>query len=546
LSTWHFVGDFTLGAALLVIFSTARLSSPQTDRSYTTLFRFFIEAACYSTAYLGVYALLVGFASFAIADLSDISGWTALLILLFSCIPPVSAWDRALRRHVHRMGGIPSEAMNLRDAILHAKCEIGDTEVYYGVLRRGVDLGNMQSLPDHTLHGLLKHASELRYILEQCVQERRFNTFFTDNSRLAHDLKRRFDDLLFKTSRAFAALGELSGMVDRTSGIPDTWDSLGSVVQEEVYTGSTAVLDPAISASRVLLNSLRGEVSAYLSDTALLLARLTLYAGETERGRVALLQSIGIKAQKQVRPRYHVLLTSFGVVLVLLCIGTAMFGAAQSNDGNREVAGTILMVATIFISSQLCAIYPKQYFAFANVDAFGRLPYPFFVVAGLAAAVAAFVIGLAFRMLIYQDAGKALHIAGQRSPWLVVSFTLAVLMAALIQDTDDFATPTARTVHRWRDALVLALGLTAAGVVVVLLLQHTDPQHAPSVWAAGFVGLIGGTLGYMVPHRFRNVCPESHPGMAVTTKLESDESSLEASSDSTADSSPSTRALRSR
>ena len=212
MSNWHFVGDFTLGAALLVICSTARLRSPQTDRSYTTLFQFIIEVAYYSTAYLGVYALLVGFISFAghvfggvaldiVANLSDIPGWIALLVLLMSCVPPLSAWDRTLRQHVHRIGGIPSEAMKLRDAILNAKCEIGDTEIYYGVLRRGVDLGNMQSLPDHTLHGLLKHASELRYILEQCVQKPRFKTFFTDNSRLTHDVKRRFDDLLFKTDR---------------------------------------------------------------------------------------------------------------------------------------------------------------------------------------------------------------------------------------------------------------------------------------------------------------------------------------------------------
>ena len=47
------------------------------------------------------------------------------------------------------------------------------------------------------------------------IASRDTETFFTDDSRLTHDLKRRFDDLLFNPSRAFAALGELSGMVDR-------------------------------------------------------------------------------------------------------------------------------------------------------------------------------------------------------------------------------------------------------------------------------------------------------------------------------------------
>jgi hypothetical protein len=518
-----------LGTAVLVVCGAARLRSPQTDRSYTTLFRFSLELAYYSTVYIGVYTFLFGLSSFAghvlggatrglIGYLDDIPGWIALLVLLVSGIPPMSGWDRALRRHAHSIGGIPSEAMTLREAILKARCEIEESEIYYGVLRRGIDLGNMDAIPDHTLHGLLKHASQLRYILDRCVQGRRFEAFFAANSRLTDELRRRFDNLLFKTSRGFTALGELSGLVDRASGIPDTWNSLGSLVQTEMYTGSSAVLDPAIGTSRVLLSGLREDVRAFLNDTALLLARLTLYERFTERGRVALLQNIGIRAERQPRPRYQVLLAAFGVVLVLLCIGTVLFGGV-SNLGLREEAGTVLMVATIFVAALLCAIYPKQYFAFANVNAFGRPPYLFFGAAGLAAMVTAFVIGLTFRMLIFQDAETALWVSYRRSPWLLVSFTLAVIMAILIQDT-DFVTLAQRRTRRWRDAGVLTLGLTAAGAAVIFTLRHTDPQNPISAWAAGFVGALGAALGYMVPHRFRKVCPKPDPAVSVTQELE--------------------------
>jgi hypothetical protein len=75
----------------------------------------------------------------------------------------------------------------------------------------------------------------------------------------------------------------------------------------------------------------------------------------------------------------------------------------------------------------------------------------------------------------------------------------------LIQDTDDFATVSRRIAQRWRDTYVLALGFTAAGVVIILLLTYTDPQTRSPVWMAGFVGLIGAALGYMVPHRYRYV-----------------------------------------
>jgi len=515
----HFIGDFLLGAALLVICSAARLRSPQADRSYTPLFRFFIEVACYATVYIGVYSLIFGFAAFSehvvtgdarkvVVLLDDIPGWIALLILVVSRIPPVSGWDRALRGHVHAIGGIPAEALTLRDAIVRARCDIEEPEVYFGALRRGLDLGNMQAIPDHTLHSLLKHASQMRYILDRCAQNPRFEAFFADNSCLAHDLKRRFDNLLFRTSRGFTALGELNGLVDRASGVPDSWNSLGSLVQTEIYTGSSAVLDPAIGTSRALLSILREDARAFLNDTALLLARLTFHQRVVERGRVALLHSIGIKIERQERPGYHILATAFVVVLVLLCLGTVVFGA-RSSGGAREAAGSAVMVATMFAAALLCAIYPKQYFAFANINAFGRRPYPFFAVAGLAAVVAAFIIGLVARMLIYQDAEKALHVAYQRSPWLLVSCVLAILMSILIQDT-DYATTAQRKARRWWDTGVLALGLMVAAAAVILILRHVNPQDPQSatipLWAACYVGVIGGVLGYLVPHRFRRVC----------------------------------------
>jgi hypothetical protein len=257
-----------------------------------------------------------------------------------------------------------------------------------------------------------------------------------------------------------------------------------------------------------------------------------------------LLHSIGITAQQQVWPLYQVLLTSFAIVAVLLCIGTAIFGANDA-AGVGEIVGTILMVATTLVTSLLCAVYPKQHFAFANVNAFGRLPYRFFAVAGLTAAAAAFVIGLALRMLIYQDAEKALLLANQRTPFLLVSCTFAVLMALLVQDTDELASASTRTAHRWRDTYVLALGGTAAGAAATLLLRYTDPNKPVSVWAGAFVGLIGGTLGYLVPHRFRNVCPQPHPGRAGIPEIEPEKITEPVVSASTPSSSASTETLRS-
>jgi hypothetical protein len=519
---WQWVSSFLLGAVFVVMYCAARFEGPFADRSYTTFYRYSIATCYYAIVYLGVYYLIVATSSWALRTmvpesariLGTVMGtpaWVAVIMAVaLSRLPGLSALDQMFRRHARLIGGIPTEAKRLRNAIKIAKREMGEgssTEIHYSVLRRGLDLGNMRSVPDYTLHALFMHASELKYLLEKCEQNPRYARFVEDNARLLHDLSTRFDYLLFKSARGLDAIGGLNDLVDRASGKSDNWESLGSLVENEVYAGRSNVLDPAISTSRLLLNTLRDDMRFFVNDTAMFLARLTLFYRWTERGRVALLKEIGVPVEPVQLPRYRMLFVVFVVVLVAMFLGTTVFGTAGGKTA-REVAGLLLMVPTLFVAALFCAVYPKQYFAFANGSVFGRPPYLFFACSGAAAATLAFVISLAFRTLMYQDGEYALRRAMQGSPWLLVSFTVAVTVAVLIQDGRYFESAARLQWRRWRDTMILAFALGVVGIVVQLLLPYTNPDYQPRPVAAVTLMVIGAFIGYFVPGRFRTACKD--------------------------------------
>jgi hypothetical protein len=171
----------------------------------------------------------------------------------------------------------------------------------------------------------------------------------------------------------------------------------------------------------------------------------------------------------------------------------------------NEVRPALFMIPILFVVAVLCAVYPKQYFSFANVDIYGRKPYLFFVCAGLAAAALAFVIGLVFRIVRLHDGGDALLNALQNSPWLLTTFTLAFVMAILVQDTRGAKNTQHDTYRSWRDAIVLAAALGASTLVVQFLLTFTRDGYVPRYTLAGFTIAIGAFIGYYVPKRFRNI-----------------------------------------
>jgi hypothetical protein len=527
----HWLLQFVLGALFVILVTAARFRGPNADRSYTTFFRYSIATTYFVCGYLGIYYviatsaawLLHGWNPLPFSDAFVSPPWLALLLVgVVPRIPVLSRLDHTFRLHARAIGGIPNEAIRLRDALRQVRCllpEAVSREIHYSVLRRGLDLGDMKSAPDSTVHSAFTQASEIKHLLDRCERRRRFARFFSDNRRELHELARRYDILMFKSTRTVDAIGELNDLVDRTSGNLDNWESLGELVETEVYAGKAGVLDPAISTSRMLANNLREDIRLFIDDASLFIARLVLYHRLTEKGRIALLRRLGVIVPPARVPRFGSLLAVFVLVLASMFFTTMIFGAAGKQTA-REIAGVLFMVPTMFIVALFCAIYPKQYFSFANVNVYGRRPYLFYVTATLAAGVLAFLVGLTFRVFIYQDAVVALDKALQNSPWLLISMTVAGVMAMLVQDRCARDIKAARRM-RWRDAATLSIALGVASTVVQSILPYTQafPSSRPMLWGIGISMLLGACIGYFVPARFRADGSLQAPSLSLTQSI---------------------------
>jgi hypothetical protein len=527
----HWLLQFVLGALFVILVTAARFRGPNADRSYTTFFRYSIATTYFVCGYLGIYYviatsaawLLHGWNPLPFSDAFVSPPWLALLLVaVVPRIPVFSRLDHTFRLHARAIGGIPNEAIRLRDAMRQVRCilpEAVSREIHYSVLRRGLDLGDMKSAPDSTVHSAFTQASEIKHLLDRCERRRRFTRFFSDNQRELHELARRYDILMFKSTRTVDAIGQLNDLVDRTSGNLDNWESLGELVETEVYAGKAGVLDPAISTSRMLANNLREDIRLFIDDALLFIARLVLYHRWTERRRIALLRRLGVIVPPAQVPRFGSLLAVFVLVLASMFFTTMIFGAAGKQTA-REIAGVLFMVPTMFIVALFCAIYPKQYFSFANVNVYGRPPYLFYVAATLAAGVLAFLVGLTFRVFIYQDAVVAFDKALQNSPWLLISMTVAGVMAMLVQDRPARDVQAARRM-RLRDAATLSIALGVASAVVQSILPYTQafPSTRPVLWGIGISMLLGACIGYFVPARFRADGSLQAPSLSLTQSI---------------------------
>lgn len=511
--TSGWVASFLLGAVFVVLVSGARLSGHGADRSFTTLSRYVIATIYYSSGklllfmllYCGVWSAAAALAHPLLAYLAESPAWLALLAAgVVVHLPPFAGLDRAFRRHARRMGGMPDEVVRLRDAICLAPRTISRErfrELHFRLMRRGIDLGNRRGVPDETLHAQFIQAAELKCIIEQCEQDPRFSAFMRDNAFSLHRLARGFDHVMFRSSKSAEAIGRLHEVANDRSGREGGWDALGALVENQAYVEGGCELDPVIATSRMLIANRRDDMQFFIEDAAMLLARLTLSSRATEHGRLQLLTSIGVRVPRVRRPRFRALISVFAVVFFAVIVSSLLVNSSTQSVG--QFLGVLLMVPTNFVIAVMCAVYPKQYFGFANIDVYGRQPYLFYGLAGLAATCLAFVVGLVIRLIRFQDGTAAFLDAYQHLPFSVVTFALTVVVAVRIQDKigDDGR-------HRIRgraaDALCVALVLALAMVLVLLLMPLTDPlDPQPPAWSPLFSGLIGAFIGYYIPVRFR-------------------------------------------
>lgn len=519
-ANYDWVPSFLLGAAFVIFVAGARLRGNGADRSFTTYTRYLVAVGCYAIWHFALYFLLMcgvwflddNFSNPLWTRLGAHPAWVALAsIAVFVYLPYLSALDRSLRRQARRIGGMPDEMYKLRDAIAAAPRDISKEmfrELHYRLLRRGIDLGNQRSVPDQSLHSMFVQVAEFKCILERCEQDRRFSGFMRDNAATLHTLARGFDHVIFRSSRSAEAVSRLHELANANTGRSGSWESLGAMVENQTYSEGVNNLDPVIATSKMLISDRRDDMRGFVDGAATLLARLALASRRTEIGRVKLLRGIGVKVIPAKRPKFRALFAVFAVVFLAMfgTVGTLAALGIVSFD-NRSA---LYMVPLYFVIAIACAVYPKQYFSFANVDVYGRQPWAFYLCAGLSGAALAFIAGLIHKLVKQKDTMLALTDAVERSPWLILWFTLAVTIAVLIQDRYD-AQGRRKTPGRLFDAAIVATALAVAMIATQFLFSLLRENYEPKFWTVGMMIGIGAFIGFYIPNRFRTELRERRP-----------------------------------
>ena len=515
--------SFAFGAVFILFLAAARMRGHGADRSFTTFPRYLIASGLYAVWYLALYAIALCVlwvlhenAPLRLWDfLTQRPEWIALFtVAVLVYLPLLSHLDRLLRRQARKVGGMPDEMIRLRDAIGIAPRSIPREklrELHFRMLRRGIDLGSHSSVPDQTLHSRFQQASELMCIIECCEQDSRFTAFMGDNAPNLQALTRSFDRVSFRSSRTFEAIGRLHKLANTSTG-SSGWETLGTMVETQIYCDSANELDPVTATNKMLIVNRRDELRYFIEDAATFLARLALASRRTYRGRIALMCDIGIQVKAEKQPRLGILVAVFGGLLVSI-LGVSAY--LNPDAPYRDIAFASFMVSTCFVVSLLCAVYPKQYFAFANSDIYGRRPWAFFAVAGLSALLLSFVISFMFRLAkLRGDLALTITESWVKWPYLLLECALAVTVAVLIQDR---LTSNGRRREHGRafDAVVVALALAGATSIAHLVLTGFDWESRITPFAVAFVAAIGAAIGFFVPNRFRTDASDlPHPTIA--------------------------------
>ncbi len=498
--------DFLFGLIAVMWLAARRFNTPRPVRTYTKPAPYFWG----SVAYVAVGVLLYVFAYSLLAGAVLPQAYAALgaVVLLGVAVrlPGASRVDRSIRERLQLAIGYPTQAHSLAAALAVAPfvpdAKVRD-EVKVMLQGRGYDLDDDWLPAADPIRELWFRAAALFQQVRRWEHDSRFGSFVW----LAHDefdvLCQRFDQLSLKVVRVLETIEQVGRLWVCASG--DAGPS-PKAPQHAAEAQQRADLRAIISR---MLADLRQDLAFFNRNLCLLVARGVLTECVSARGRHRQLAKLGFKLAPERPSTTKVLAFTFLFLLgVSLVFWTVWNGEAP--DLYKDLP-RMTKIALIQVLAVAVALVPKPLFGFANENLRGETPWRYVFGAGLAAALLALPVQLAYYVwfkdgsLSDVDAIMAYGVRGMFS-WLLMPFAMAASLAFLIQD-GRWARIDSPFRRRLADVLflvgALALALCAARGLQYLLTGRMLSYDA-LVRAAWLITSIGVGIGYMIPHTFRH------------------------------------------
>lgn len=488
--------EFSLGALFVAINAYERFNTPPTNRSTTTPARYYstalmyVSIACITFFVFSKYPALltlIGGSNVPESVTKLPAALVAALVLsvLLDKMPFFAPLDSWLRQKLQHIANIPYEARRLSRRLLRAPFTI-ETDVRAQIqeilLQNGFSSDDIQFERSESAQHTITKIVVLMDHLRRWEGERKFSGFMSDSADEIQGLKLCCDQLTKKARRCFNHIRDL----------PQYSSDLKSAQMGNDYR-----------------NDLRENAEELLSKIFDFISRGILQCGVAHSVRRRELAALGFEAEVADYRGYlsfHQIVSLFAVTASVLLFG-GVIASSQSGASFPAQLRIVIMVATIYCVAIVCALHPKDHWTIARRGSQGERPAAFYAVVGLLAALCGLAVSFIFKLIQFApDFGRAVDDVKISHPWLLMSFSIAIVTAYL---SDNRGTEFGRW-QRLVEALIQAVSLVLAAYLTHCWLastnyfeiRHVDPARFLLNMTA-FAALNGFALGFLVPTWYR-------------------------------------------
>lgn len=518
--------EILIGAILITIYAHERFNTPPNVRASTTAIRYYVASAIYLMIYLITFYLLTKY-PFVLGKLNlmkpeEVTGATPIIVamvlsMLVPKIPLVSTLDAKLKQFLHRLAAIPFEAIRLSKELQACEYKVP---------------GNFD--PEH------KHIKKLfEELKEQGYEqpEKLIDSEFKIVTNWINIVSLMIQIKSWESKSQFSSfVQERTGQLDR---IKDHYTRLSSLVQN-AYTLNLEMAkhkklknDLGAAISKVtgkFDEDLQNEQRAMYSELCDFISHGLLKTCIMGASRIRTLNNMGfaeIHVENRVGLSVNSTLALFGILLILTLVNFILFQPAPvaTPEGSAEVVDRtrimlmVTMIVAIYSAAVICAVVPKQLSPYFQSSDKHTYPGGAYVMSGLLAMCASFIISMAFRTLLYalkpeysgfidplQKAWE--HFSTSSYPWLIMAFVCTLSLAFLIdwQQPEWIKPKWARVTNGAIQAIILvsAVSLVHWWLAGLASRDSFHGQLPPLVQLVRVSTVIGFVLGYFVPAWYRN------------------------------------------
>jgi len=491
------------GSVVVLLYAIDRFETPIPARGTTTFTRYWVARTGYVASMFLLYLLLAGAftdAGFIVktitngtpeevlgVSLKEIPGPLFAALLLTSLLPHVpylKRIDELVKLWFQRIGNIPLEVRALSRQLQYTRVMIPPTLMEK--LRDTLDELGVREAWLSTRENTFKHKwARVAALYASVVQ-------WNSNPAVMQYMAEHGS--------------EFDNIVKRVRAISEVDDAALAALHQDA--------GPLQAWRRRLYEEL-GALHQALCD---FIAGALLQGARSRRQRYRLLADLGFEAAPAPIKRLtsHDIFLVGGIIFLMMLFTTLIINQnfTATNLAENINVRVMFMVPVIYCVAIVAAIYPKAFWPFADIHKVGSRPVMGYILSGLLAVAAAFMIQLLFRyvqgglttMIAPGSFRRALSTNLDRWPWLLMNFlmTIAIAWAA-----DNHALSKEKESPWLRVSETLGLGAICGALQWVTLQLLLAYSSNPRRWEGRVermiltATLIGGVIGFFVPHYYR-------------------------------------------